>query len=389
MRKPAGMVLRVLLASPPDPCLKVLVTDLYAEWTVLAAREYLSLPTGAREAAFAVVLERLVREGRRGKLTEGTFVIRARALLLQTLAARAAREQRHRGTYAERCAQWLPDRLGDTATTPAELADVLWRAALGDRTDPVEAALAALWHSWHRRAARVFRSLDAGFRHDAVVHALLRVVQPITAASLTPANLSRRFRDIAVQALSDASKKDRQHKLHLTLGDSVDRIVANDGPVEDAVALGFRFRVWNEMMKAVEAFAPWMRSAFRRDTKLKNLAAQEGRPYQGFRKESSRYHLFLRKVDALLRRLQDSRDKLPEIRKGIDRLRQTLKVKAEVAAAVAEAVERVLSSELVRAILPAAALKRLERFSAPLLRRGEHRRQDADNEGGPAAGVGS
>jgi len=384
------MVLRVLLASPPDRQLKGLVTELYAEWTVLAAREYLSLPTGVREAAFAVVLERLVREARRGNVTERTFALRTHQLLLPTLARHADRERRHRGAFSTRCALWLPRHPGDSRPPPEnEVVDLLWRAALGDRSEPVDALLASLWHSWHGRAARVFRDMDPDRRHDAVVNALLRVVRPLTAASLTPDNLSRRLRDIAVQALSDANERDRLLRLRAMLDGPVDESVASEENVEDAVTTGFVERVSNEVMNALERVVPWMRSVFRKDTSLKDLAAQEDRTYAGLRKEHSRYRIFLRRMNELLRRVGYSRDKLPEIRSGIDRLRQEVRVSARVATAVTRAVERVLSSQLLRAILPAAAVDGLERLNARLRQLADGRRQDSGDQGGPTAGFGS
>src|SRR5262245_52588594 len=128
MRRAPEQVIRLLAQAPAHPVLRELVRELYSDWTVRTAKEYLDLPTGAREAAFAVAVEQLAREARKGTLTGSNFAQRARDVVLSALQRQ--REQNGRRDYRERCQAWVPDEVAGAPVTPEQLADLVWRAAL-------------------------------------------------------------------------------------------------------------------------------------------------------------------------------------------------------------------------------------------------------------------
>ena len=363
MRRAPEQAVRLLSQQTAHPVLREFVRELYRDWTMRTAKEYLHLSAAARETAFAVAVEQLAREAQAGKLDAATFAQRAHAEVLSAL--RRQKDQDEQPRFATRCRKWIPVEVAGVPTSPAELEELVWRAALGERSPAIDDALRAFENTWRRCATRSFGSLDRESREEGVNDALVRLTTPITAACLTPDNLSRRCRGIARGALTNAYDKMHPERVFLDISEE------NDGPQDDETAeerIKRRFgeRVWDELLETLERVLPWTGPVLRRQKTLKDVAREEGVSYGALRKQSSRAHRFLRGIAEVLERIGYSKRGSEEVKKGIEEVYRAERPTPELFRQIAATIKRLAESDLARSILPVAVVDALRRIAARL-----------------------
>ena len=359
----ADEVIAILTPPLQLPRLVEAAEALFRRWTALAMREYPSLSMPIRETAFAVAFDQLAREAERETLVAESFWRYADKRALAALSRHQQRAMRSSGrSFTDRDQRWVPAAIEDHQAMPHTLIDAL-RTAL-ERPTSVEAThiVHAFEKTWAQRAARSFSDLPAPARQDAVQIALARLTSPVTIAGLTPANLSARARYIAVQALSSMGKRYQNAKGREVLADGMlEKLANHDVDPSRMYESEGATRAKRHILDRVLTEEPWLRDGIIDGKPAEDIGKSIGKSPEWVRQNTSRTGRAIKDTWVDI----DRGTLTPEATR---RVLRSYRVLSGIRVHLLRAVDEVLDSGVLKALIPAVWLSKLERMRERLRR---------------------
>jgi len=336
---------------------------MFAHWTTLTIREYPRLTVAMRETAFAVAFDRLARELQKGTIDADSFGRQADRYVLAALCRRAQRERsRGRCTNGRQDGGWLPSSVQGTSATPAILIARLRSTSTQPHSAETTDVVEAFRQTWERKAARSFSELRVPAREDAIHAALARLTLPITTAGLTPANLPARARAIAVEALSRATKTQRKslNREVFVDDDMLARMPSPHGDPSHDYEIRGTTRASRHIVEETLKSESWLRDVMEKKP-IADVAKAIGKKATWVSQNWSRVRRAVKDIWQLIDRGTLTSERAREIL-------SLHRVLARIREPILRAVDEVLSSGVLKVLLPAAWLGRLERLRERLQR---------------------
>jgi hypothetical protein len=327
-------ILRSSFGSHPDPRLQATLDFLWGAFFSQSMREFPSLSLRRRQYAIGRTVMIVAGWCSRQETTGTTFWTTASARLVSTLDRETKAQER--GLQMGRYGYWLPK--GAT--------DLVLIAGLGRRRGDAAYRKTVLRFRdrWLRIAKRRLEGVVSDEREDVVHQALVTLLHPVTLFVLRDGTIGRLSCAIVLEQIRAAQR----HKTKVVPSDQMDQ--EPGGTCVDEETLVSRRNT--ELVRRVMSVEPALEDKLWTDRTFEELATQYGGSGGTLAQRWSDLRELLRRIRNLPTNTIGKWD-IPDLLRGLPLTR-----------AMRKALRVVLTDYRFRAVLPAAALDRLERWLA-------------------------